>query len=129
MPSIEPFSCRGNVELDRVHLFDRLKKEKIMARLINAEILRSSPNGPHDGADLVARTNVEILETQGDWTRVRNGADEGWVPTTSVDAAGTSAGGAGPFDENTFADLCVLHSLTYDVNPIIVSALRNFALA
>ena len=64
-----------------------------------------------------------------DWTRVRNGADEGWVPTTSVDAAGTSAGGAGPFDENTFADLCVLHSLTYDVNPIIVSALRNFALA
>jgi hypothetical protein len=48
-----------------------------MARLINAEILRSSPNGPQDGADLVAGTNVEILQTQGDWTRVRNGADGG----------------------------------------------------
>jgi lysozyme family protein len=89
-----------------------------MARLNRSEILRSAPNGAPDGVFFTAGTNIdEIKATQGDQTKIRIGANEGWVPTSSIDAAGTSAGASGPFVENDFADLCVLHCLTYDVNP------------
>ena len=92
-----------------------------MAMMLEGEVLRPTPNGPQTGAFVAAGSTVSILETQGDWTKVKvaNAAqDEGWAPTTSVDAEGANTGGpAGPLQPEIFADTCVLQGLIYDVNP------------
>ncbi|HZO47280.1 MAG TPA: hypothetical protein VFB68_15400 [Xanthobacteraceae bacterium] len=88
-----------------------------MPSIVTQSSLRDGPNGKPKGVTALAGIGIEVLGSQEEWSNIRlkPSGTEGWVRTDTIGDA--AAAPDLPFDEVTFANLCVLHGQMQGVVP------------